>query len=100
MGHVNIDMSGIEAGCERKVCKILKDDYGVDNIKVKQRGFPDRQFILNKGRVVWVEFKAPGEKPTPLQQYRLNELKKNGHFAFWFDNTAEAVNKIVEILRR
>lgn len=93
-------MAGIEATCERKVCDTMKNDYGVDNIKVKQRGFPDRQFILDKGRVVWVEFKAPGEVPAPLQQHKMNELRKNGHHAFWFNDHDQAVNILVEILKR
>jgi hypothetical protein len=93
-------MAGIEATCERKVCDTMKDDWGVDNIKVKQRGYPDRQFILNKGVVVWIEFKAPGEEPTPLQYHRIDELLKNGHYAFWFDDHDDAVQALVKILKR
>jgi hypothetical protein len=39
-----------------------------------QKGQPDRMF-LHKGKVIFIEFKAPGRKPTPLQEKWLRDLK-------------------------
>lgn len=40
-------------------------------------GIPDRQVLLN-GRSVFVELKAPGKKPTPLQIHFSKQLKQAG----------------------
>lgn len=38
-------------------------------------GVPDRICIFQNGVVVFVELKAPGKKPTPLQEHRHKEIK-------------------------
>lgn len=43
-----------------------------------ERGWPDVEFFFF-GAVLLVEFKAPGKKPTTLQQFRIDELRKRGH---------------------
>lgn len=40
-------------------------------------GFPDLM-MLRDGRAVFVEVKRPGERPRPLQQYRIDHLRKMG----------------------
>lgn len=40
-------------------------------------GVPDMIFIRN-GKVVFVEFKAPGGKPTPLQKLTLETMAAHG----------------------
>ena len=41
------------------------------------RGVPDRIFI-KEGRIVFVEFKAPGKKPTKLQESVIAKLRASG----------------------
>lgn len=41
-------------------------------------GAPDRIVLLPGGRVVFVELKAPGKKPRPIQLKRHEELKALG----------------------
>lgn len=41
-------------------------------------GVPDRIVIIPDGRVVFVELKAPGKKPTPLQQRTIERLRRVG----------------------
>ncbi|MFL0245506.1 VRR-NUC domain-containing protein [Candidatus Clostridium stratigraminis] len=41
-------------------------------------GVPDRIVLLPHGRIVFIELKAPGEKPRPIQDYRAKELKALG----------------------
>jgi len=40
-------------------------------------GYPDL-WCLKSGVCVFVEVKMPGQKPTPLQEHRHNELKQQG----------------------
>ena len=41
-------------------------------------GMPDRLVLLPHGRFCFVEVKAPGEKPRPLQEYRHRQLRRLG----------------------
>jgi len=41
-------------------------------------GVPDRIVIVPGGRVVFVELKAPGKKPTQLQQFQQDRLRAMG----------------------
>lgn len=43
-----------------------------------RRGVPDRLCLLPGGRVVFVEVKAPGRKPTALQQAEHERLRALG----------------------
>jgi hypothetical protein len=44
-------------------------------------GFPDLM-LLKDGKASFVEVKRPGQKPRPLQEYRLKELRDAGFDAF------------------
>lgn len=54
-------------------------------------GWPDYCFVLPHGVSVWIEFKAPGKKPTPLQELRLTTLRERGHYAAVIDNPDAAI---------
>ena len=49
------------------------------------RGIPDRMY-LRRRVAVFVEFKAPGKKPTALQMKWLHELRAEGFAVTWVDN--------------
>ena len=71
-------MKAIESAIERACCKLAYTRYNVPNIKlVDATGKPDRMFMKN-GRVLFVEFKAPGRRPRPLQLYEQEKLRLNG----------------------
>jgi len=56
-------------------------------------GWPDFAIFPGKGRVFFVELKAPGKKPTPLQEYQFQMLRADGyavHVADSFDNAVQA----------
>jgi hypothetical protein len=55
-----------------------------------RRGWPDRQFIC-EGRVAFIEFKAVGDKPRPLQAHCLRLLNDAGIPAIWSDNFEESI---------
>lgn len=49
-------------------------------------GVPDRIIILPEGHIGFIEVKAPGQKPRPLQQHRLNQLHELGATALTIDH--------------
>ena len=48
-------------------------------------GVPDRLVLLPKGRCAFVELKAPGKKPRPLQVKRMQKLMALGFSCFVID---------------
>jgi hypothetical protein len=54
------------------------------------RGVPDRVVIGPTGQILFLELKAPGNKPTPLQVRELMILTKQGCTAHWADNLESA----------
>lgn len=49
-------------------------------------GVPDRIIILPGGHVGFIELKAPGKKPRPLQTHRLGQLHALGATALTIDH--------------
>ena len=48
-------------------------------------GWPDRIVLLPDGKVGFVEVKAPGKKPRPLQVHRHEQLRKLGYQVYVLD---------------
>lgn len=51
-------------------------------------GVPDR-LMLSPGRVAFIEFKAPGKKPTPLQAAWHAKLRALGFTVHVIDNVSD-----------
>lgn len=62
-------------------------------------GMPDRLVMFPGGRIAFVEVKAPGETPRPLQRSRLKLLKRLGFKAFVLDNTSDIPKIIEEVMQ-
>lgn len=58
------------------------------------RGFPDRIVLVPGGVIVFVELKAPGEKPRPLQVKVHEGLRRLG-FRVEVLDTEEAVDTFI-----
>ena len=58
-------------------------------------GMPDRLLLLPGGRMAFVEVKAPGEKPRPLQVARHRLLTELGFKVYVLDDP-EQIAKILE----
>ena len=56
-------------------------------------GIPD-YYITYMGRSLWLELKATGESPRPIQVHVMNKLRKAGNEAVWADNLFEAIQAI------
>jgi hypothetical protein len=75
-----------ESAIERPCCNWAKSVHGINNLKLANLiGIPDR-ILLYKGRVLFVEFKAPGEEPRPAQLFIHKWLRENGFLVFVIDN--------------
>ena len=85
-----------EKTIEQKFRKAVRDAGGVA-LKFTSPGFdgvPDRLALLPGGRMAFVEIKAPGEKPRPLQLARHWMLRRLGFKVYVLD-AAEQIEKII-----
>ena len=73
---------------ERKLIAAVKNAGGICPKWVSPGfdGMPDRIVLLPKGRIGFVEVKAPGEKPRALQLSRHRMLQRLGFQVFVLDD--------------
>lgn len=62
-----------------------------------RRGVPDR-ILLYRGRVMFLELKAEGKKPTKLQEREISVLHAAGFFSSWTDNFSSAKQLVAEFM--
>lgn len=69
----------LESAIQARIIKRYESEgYLVVKILMCNRnGFPDLM-LLKDGVASFVEVKRPGQKPRPLQAYRIEELRKAG----------------------
>ena len=93
-------MSQLERTIENNVCKWVKKHGGlaIKLSPVSTSGLPDRMFLLPRGVVCFIEFKAPGEKPTPIQRYFHRTFADLGFPVHVADNYDDAI-KILDAAR-
>ena len=60
--------------------------------------WPDLILVGTRGRVAWVEFKAPGERPREGQQFVLDLLRDMGH-SVWVVDSSESAARVFRSLR-
>ena len=60
-------------------------------------GMPDRIIILPNGKICFVELKAPGKKPRPLQTRQMQRLTNLGCMVRALDNPQKIPELINEI---
>lgn len=89
-----------EKEIENKLVKAVKLTGGLC-LKFTSPGFdgvPDRLVLLPKGKIAFVEVKAPSKKPRPLQKARHKMLKRLGFRVFVLDD-AEQIGVIIDEIR-
>ncbi|MEW6957081.1 VRR-NUC domain-containing protein [Trueperella pyogenes] len=59
-------------------------------------GVPDRICIM-RGRVVFVELKAPGRQPRPIQARRIRQLRDRGMSVLVVDST-DGIREVLDAL--
>ena len=88
-----------EKEIEQKLVKEVKKKGGICPKWVSPGfdGVPDRIVILPEGKIAFVEVKAPGEKPRPLQKARHSLLRKLGVRVYILDECWKIGGMIDEI---
>lgn len=78
---------GKEKSIEQKLVCATKGRGGIcpKLVSIGFDGIPDRLVLLPYGRMGFVEVKAPGEKPRPLQTARHQLLTRLGFKAYVLD---------------
>lgn len=82
---------------EAKLVKAVKAHGGVcwKFVSPGTAGVPDRIVLMPSGRIAFVEVKAPGEKPRPLQRVRIKFLRRLGFKVYVLDG-AEQIGGIID----
>ena len=52
-------------------------------------GMPDRILLMPEGKIAFVELKAPGKRPRPLQMARHKLLRDLGFLVFILDDASQ-----------
>lgn len=84
---------------EQKLVKEVKNHGGIA-LKFTSPGFdgmPDRLVLLPNGKLAFVEVKAQGEKPRPLQLARHRFLMRLGFNVYVLDDVKQIEKMIHEI---
>jgi len=88
-----------EKAIERKLTLAVKSACGIvpKFVSPGSDGMPDRIVLLPGGRVAFVEVKAPGEQPRPLQLARHRLLRRLGFKVYVLDGEEQIQQIIKEI---
>ena len=85
-----------EKSIELKLVKAVRNKGGLAP-KLTCPGFdgmPDRMVLMPCGHISFVEVKAPGKRPRPLQETRHRQLRALGFLVFVLDDV-EQIDEIV-----
>lgn len=91
-----------EKEVEQKLVKAVKHNGGVcwKFTSPGTAGVPDRLILMPFGKLAFVEVKAPGEKPRPLQVSRMKLLKRLGFKVFVLDNPEDIEKILKEVMEK
>ena len=89
----------IEKSIEKQLVRAVKAAGGIAPKLVSpgMDGMPDRMVLLPHGRIGFVEVKAPGKVPRPLQAARHRLLKRLDFLVFVLDDPGQIGGIIDEI---
>jgi len=89
----------LEKYIEKKLVEAVKRMGGIAAKFVSPGldGMPDRLVLLPNGKITFVELKAPGKKPRPLQFRRIKQLQELGFACYVIDNDEQIGGILDEI---
>ena len=90
-----------EKQIEKKLVKAVRDAGGMcpKLVSPGTDGMPDRMVLLPESHISFVEVKAPGQKPRPLQARRHEQLRDLGFKVAVLDDP-EQIPDILDDTRR
>ena len=88
-----------EKKLEQKLVKAVRDIGGLALKFVSPGcdGVPDRLILIAYGKVAFVEVKAKGKKPRPIQIRRINQIKNLGFLVFILDEEKDIPSIIQQV---
>ena len=89
-----------EKDIEQRLVKAVKNMGGIalKFVSPGYDGMPDRIVLLPHGAFAFVELKAPGKKPRPLQLSRHEMLRRLGFKVYVLDGT-DQIGEILDEIR-
>lgn len=89
-----------EKSIEQKLVKAVKSTGGLclKFVSPGTSGVPDRIILIALGKIAFVEVKAPGEKPRPLQVARIRQIRNLGFKVYVLDDEKQIGGIIDEII--
>ncbi|MGN7268901.1 VRR-NUC domain-containing protein [Bacillus licheniformis] len=89
----------LEKYIEKKLVAEVKKMEGIAAKFVSPglNGMPDRIVLLPHGKMAFIELKAPGKKPRPLQIRRIRQLQKLGFTCYVIDDVKQIGGVLGEI---
>ena len=89
----------LEKTIERKLTVAVKKAGGiaVKFVSPSFDGMPDRLVLLPDGLIAFVELKAPGKRPRPLQEARHRLLRSLGFKVYVIDNPEQIGGMLDEL---
>ena len=94
------DKGLLEKEIEKTLVKRVKDLGGmcIKLLSPSMDGLPDRMVFLSDGKFAFVELKAKGKTPRPLQIKRMDDFKKLGYKCFVIDDK-EKIGGVIDEIR-
>ena len=83
-----------ESYIQKVIVKKLKKAGFLVNTHIANKGFPDIRSWGPDGRVIVIEVKRKGEKPSELQEIFLQKFRDRGYEAYFLDNSRD-IDKII-----
>jgi len=92
------DETMTEQTIQKEIIKYLESigAYVIKTIKTNRAGTPDIIACLD-GRFIAIEVKRKGNKPTPLQLAKIEQIRASGGMAFIAYSKDEVINKLKEL---
>lgn len=90
----------LEKQIENKLTTVVKKAGGIAPkfVSPSFAGMPDRLVLLPDGVFAFVELKAPGKKPRPLQEARHRLLRRLGFQVYVIDSEEQIGGMLRELL--
>ena len=90
-------LSALEKSIEASFVRNAKA-LGCITFKLHDRNAPDRLILLPSNELLFIEFKRPGAKPRPEQEYEHDRLRARGFSVYVVDNKAEGLRVLSQKL--
>lgn len=88
-----------EREIEQKLVREVRNHGGMcfKFVSPSNSGVPDRIVLFPSGRIAFIELKAPGEEPRPLQKARIMQLRYMGFRVYVISDPVQITGMLREM---